>query len=125
MKEIQLTGGEICLVDDEDFDFVSKIKWHIDSDGYARHGSKRMHRIIANTPKGMETDHINREKLDNRRSNLRVCTQHENQMNRGKQKNNKSGYKGVFSARKKWRPQIKYKGKVIRFGVFENIIDFD
>jgi hypothetical protein len=44
-------------------------------------------------------------------------------MNRGKQKNNTSGYKGVYLHHKKWMAQIKYKGKIMRFGVFEDIVD--
>lgn len=81
--------GRVVLIDDEDYEKVKGHKWHINSSGYAvwrgvRDGKKvtiRMHRLINNTPKGMVTDHINHDTLDNRKSNLRSCTQSENMRN--------------------------------------------
>lgn len=55
-----------------------------------------MHREVTDCPKGMMVDHINRNGLDNRRENLRVCTMSENMMNRSKTKQNSTGYKGVY-----------------------------
>lgn len=55
-----------------------------------------LHRFITNVPKGMVVDHINGNKLDNRRENLRICTQSENMANHPRNANNKSGFKGVF-----------------------------
>ena len=72
------------------------------------------------TPKGMETDHINGKRLDNRRKNLRIVTVTENQMNRGPQKNNTSGYKGVIRHPKGWIAKINYMKKAIRLGPFAN-----
>ena len=68
----------------------------------------------------MVVDHINGNGLDNRRSNLRVCTRSENGMNRGKNKNNKSGYKGVawHEKAKLWRATLGLKGKIIHLGDF-------
>lgn len=105
MKTIPLTKGYFAIVDDEDYDMlVRDYKWCISHSGksdrkkaVARvHGGKgtlcSMHRVVANAPKGMDVDHINRNTLDNRRSNLRVCTRSQNNANRPK----RSGeFKGV------------------------------
>lgn len=83
-----------------------------------------MHRLIMNTPDGMDTDHINRDKLDNRRENLRVCTTSQNTANSKKQSVNTSGFKGVFSIEgakgnaKKWKSKIEVKGSSIYLGSF-------
>lgn len=103
MKTIQLTKGAVALVDDEDYDELNKYKWHLHSEGYAVRttGSGRtrerfrMHRLIAKTPEEMDTDHINGNRLDNRKENLRICTRAENLRNRFVGSNNASGYKGV------------------------------
>lgn len=84
-----ITGG-IVQIDEVDLYLIKAYKWHVSDRGYAvwrgvRGGIKktiRMHRIIAKTPKGMITDHINHDKLDNRRSNLRICTQSDNMRNK-------------------------------------------
>lgn len=82
-----------------------------------------MHRVIMNPPVGMEVDHINRNKLDNRRSNLRICTHAENLANRIKPRNNTSGYKGVVwnKSRSKWLAQITVKKRHIYLGQFDDI----
>lgn len=87
--KIELRGekgvGKYALVDDSDYELVSQYKWHFDG-GYATtsvHGKTvYMHRLILNTPDGMYTDHKNHNKLDNRRSNIWVCTPTENNLNR-------------------------------------------
>jgi len=127
-KLIPLTGkngiGKFVIVDDHWYDRLIQWKWHLKK-GYAvrsLHGDMIfMHRIINKTPMGMHTDHIDGNKLDNRETNLRAATNSQNQMNRGKQKNNKSGYKGVSwdSQKNKYRVQIKVNGKKINLGYFE------
>jgi len=80
----------------------------------------RMHRIIAGANHKDEiVDHINGNTLDNRRSNLRICSNAENGRNRGKNSNNSSGFKGVFLKRDKWAAQIKHNGKSIHLGTFK------
>jgi HNH endonuclease len=132
--EIPLTQGKVALVDREDYEELIKYKW------YAKRGGKtfyavrkspldkkrkqctiQMHRVIMNTPIGMETDHINGNGLDNRRTNLRVCSRSENRCNVGKCSNNTSGYKGVsfFKANSKWHAMIMINCKQNNLGFFD------
>ena len=82
-----------------------------------------MHRIINNTPDGFDTDHINRNQLDNRRSNLRTATHSQNGHNRPVQKNNKIGVKGVSWSKqnKKWYAQLHVRGKYVFRGHYDTI----
>ena len=107
MKQISLTKGQFTIVDNEDFERLNQYKWFCSNRGYVCRNKKLgygkfnrktewMHRLIINTPENMYTDHINGNKLDNRKSNLRICIKSENNRNVNKRKNNTSGYKGVF-----------------------------
>jgi len=128
MREIILKRGEICVVDDEDYEDLAKHKWYSNSDGYVVRGFYvngktkllRMHRCVMNPPPHLEIDHINHNKLDNRKENLRVCTHHQNQFNQGIQANNTSGYRGVYWRKdeNKWRAQIGNFGRRIYLGSF-------
>ena len=93
--KIKLTKGLSVEVDPEDFEHLSQWKWWYGSGGYAvreqhlgmKDGKKirrtvLMHRLITNAPDGMDVDHINDNKLDNRRANLRVCTRSQNMANK-------------------------------------------
>jgi len=79
-----------------------------------------MHRVILDAPMNMLVDHINGNGLDNRRENLRICTNTENLRNRGKDRDNTSGYKGVVikKGEKKFRAQIRVNQKTIHLGSF-------
>lgn len=111
MKEIELTRGCVALVDDEDFEWLNEWAWAITYNSYAkrdcsingRRFTVLMHRQILKAPNGIEVDHINGNRLDNRKSNLRLATFSENQRNSKCQKNNKLGIKGVFWKRAKNR----------------------
>jgi hypothetical protein len=93
-----------------------------------RQTSLQLHRLIMNTPKGMQTDHISGDTLDNRKENLRVATSAENSRNRGKSRTNTSGFKGVTYVKKKkhminerskpWKARIRHNGKLIHLGMF-------
>ena len=140
-------GTFTVLYDAEDHDKVSAHRWGVHKDytknkgkfyvtthiphpdgGWVprsdQHGLRRkratlqIHRLITEAPKGMHVDHINGNPLDNRKSNLRICTHAENQRNRGANKNNTSGYKGVswHKRNKKWACQIKHNYKKIHVG---------
>jgi hypothetical protein len=77
-----------------------------------------MHRFILDPPEDREVDHINHNRLDNQKFNLRVCTKEENQYNAVLRKDNKSGYKGVYLKGDKWYTSIVYAGKQIYLGRF-------
>lgn len=99
MKIIILAKGQKCLVDNKDFKWLNQYSLYKDSAGYA--GNRkigRIHRLILGLKKGdgLYADHINGNKLDNRRDNLRICTNQQNCCNRIKGKQNLSGYKGVY-----------------------------
>ena len=126
-REIPLSRGLVAIVDDEDYERVSKFKWMAHKLGYAfKHKSPKcqyqyMHRLILNAPKGALVDHKNEDKLDNRRSNIRLCTKAENMQNKGLPRTNKSGFKGVdwFYPNERWRAKISVNGKPIYLGYFD------
>lgn len=83
--------GNYAIVDDEDYDFVSSFgKWYENDSGYAmkktringKNVSIRMHRLLCDVAKGLVVDHINGNRLDNRRDNLRCVGQQINAWNR-------------------------------------------
>ncbi len=90
MKEIKLTQRKVALVDDEDYEYLNQWKWctaKIANTYYVTRRQKlgnglSMHRLIMNTPKGMEVDHIDHNGLNNQKHNLRNCTHQQNTMNR-------------------------------------------
>ena len=129
MKKIPLTKGKFALVDDKDFILLNQSKWYLTALGYAaKKGGKTgiiyMHQLLRKVPIGLEVDHKNRNKLDNRKDNLRAATRSQNQLNRGIQRNNTSGYKGVFyeSGRSpRWRAAIMVDYKKINLGSFSSL----
>lgn len=138
MKKIKLTKGKFALVDNEDFEFLNQWKWYINTKGYALrriyigsgHKNRKgiqiyMHRVVGKIPKKLQTDHINHNKLDNRKENLRAVTNQQNHFNMPLSKNNKSGCKGVywFKRDKNWHVQITLNAKKIHLGYFNNFTD--
>lgn len=138
MKEITLTQGQIALVDDEDFDAVSRLKWSArfckcTHSFYATRtdrskGSRTvlMHRFILNAAGAdLFVDHINHDTLDNRRENLRLCSRAENCRNARKRSDGISRFKGVSwdAETGKWRARIDFNGKTINIGRFHEETD--
>jgi hypothetical protein len=132
VKMIELTRGEFTLVDDADFAWLSQYKWSLYKRGtlcYAQRGARDdsktrivfMHRAILNAPPGIVVDHIDGNGLNNQQSNLRFATRRENAHNRPKQRNNKSGFKGVCKSQTGcgWRAAIRVNAKNIYLGIFD------
>jgi len=129
MKTIPLNNGKETLVDDEDYPELSKYKWCCSSGNYAiRHKGKMgesvfMHREILGLKRGENmVDHVDRDGLNNQRSNLRLCTISQNAINRRLPNRNKSGYRGVHwnKAHDRWRSTIRFEGKQWYVGEFKD-----
>lgn len=128
MKRIPLTQGRFAIIDDEDFERVSCRKWSYHHGGYAVGGRPqvRLHRFITNCPKGKEVDHVNRDKLDNRKSNLRICTRMQNSWNYTLPDTLKRGLpRGVYyrAVRDAYVVRIKVGGVRMFIGYFKNLED--
>jgi hypothetical protein len=137
MKSIKLTQGYECLVDDEDYDYLSQWQWHVlvgnhvyamRNSNYMSNGKRKhilMHRVVNKTPDNMYTDHINGNSLDNRKSNLRSVTHSENMLNRKPNKKSTSKYKGVcwHKQHRKWITNLQINKKRIFVGLYKNELD--
>lgn len=133
-KAMKLNNGAECVVDDADCAFLMQWVWQIDSKGYAvrtvhlgkvdgnhRKTSIKMHRLLTAAPSGYQVDHVNGDKLDNRKKNLRICTNSQNQMNGASYRGSSSKFRGV-SYRKRdklWVAQIQKDKKKHHIGQFE------
>ena len=120
MKELILSKGCVTIVDDEDFEEVSKYKWYTHKDGYAcRNDSGKtilLHRFLMKADKESLVDHKNHDKLDNRKANLRLCSKAQNLYNSITR--NPSEFKGVSKHRRKWRAAKTFQGKRIHIGLY-------
>lgn len=136
MREIKLTKGYSTMVDDEDFDYLNQWKWQY-ADGYAVRSEYlgkingkyklkliRMHRLIMKTPQGLDTDHINFNKLDNQKYNLRICSKSFNSLHRKKcNPTNNTGFLGVHFNKKRniFQVQVMRNYKVFFNGRFKSL----
>lgn len=113
--------GAAFYIDFEDYETIKPFCWLSDKCGYLimqkNHKQTKMHRLIMKPPDNMVIDHIDGNPSNNRRSNLRICTQHQNTMN-SRYTHNKSGVQGVFwdKSRNKWVAQIAINKKHIHLG---------
>jgi len=130
-KEIPLTQGKVALVDDGDFDEVSKYKWCALKSGntwYAYRNTRSlgkrsaicMHRAINKTPLNFDTDHKNGNGLDNRKCNLRSVTHRQNLQNQKNRKGKSSVFPGVCFCDGKWEAQITTNGSSKFIGYFSS-----
>lgn len=125
---------ECTIIDIDDLEEVSKYKWHVKKERhgflYARNNTVGpLHRFILslheNDITGKVVDHIDHNTLNNRKENLRICTNQQNVTNSRIPKNNTSGHKGVYWAKDKhkWTAQISINNKTIYLGRYDNIED--
>ena len=110
--------GQTFLFDKEDYDKIKDYCWRVSFRGDLTTTSKSilMHRLVMDCPKGMTVDHINHNRLDNRKSNLRVCTLTQNNWNKLS--------KGVrLSNSGKWEARIYFNGKEHHLGTYDTYSD--
>jgi hypothetical protein len=127
-RVIPLTRGKFAIVDPQDYERLAEYKWYaakITGNFYAQRGAKgttiKMHREIVDIPPGLVCDHRNHDTLDNRKSNLRICTQAQNSYNQLPRDGGTSRYKGVCWHRDhcRWEASIKHKGRTIHIGYYD------
>ena len=126
MREINLTQSAVALVDDDDYERLSKYNWFF-ARGYAyrtgigangKRTSISMHREIVDIRPGYECDHINGNRFDNRKANLRQATHTQNLANQKAQVCCTSRFKGVSRDRTRWQAQIAINNKSQYLGRF-------
>jgi hypothetical protein len=138
-RRIPLTQGKYAIVDPDDYERLSRHKWHLQRTKRIFYALRRakgpertngqavwMHRYIFPPPQGMCIDHINNNGLDNRKANLRLATPAQNARNRRKTAaKTYSKYKGVsyHAGQRKWSAAIRVNGQYKYFGLFKNEID--
>jgi len=129
VRWIPLGDGHYAYVDAADYDWLSQWNWHAYNDGYpARYENGKkvfMHRLIMQPPKGMVVDHIDANRANNCRSNLRVCTRRENVRNKRRHSNSCSRFKGVGYLKRcrKWYARIWFMGERIWLGYFTDEVE--
>jgi hypothetical protein len=129
MRIIKSVEGLDITVDNGDYSLLKDSKWRVNSHGYVFRNETinhkntfiSLHRFLMNFPNGT-VDHINGDKLDNQRENLRICKFSDNNKNQPRYKNNKSGYKGVtwHSRHNYWEAHIGVNGKQLFLGKFND-----
>lgn len=110
-----------AIIDLEDIEICKDIKWSTDINRYVFNTKVgRLHRyLLGITDDDIAIDHINRNPLDNRRDNLRICTKQQNYCNRKSPKDNSTGYRGISKKGNKYQAMITYKCKKIYIGLFD------
>lgn len=133
IRLIPLTQGKFATVDVDDYDRFSQCKWCASKSHnnrfyavrYKNNKTIMMHRQIMNAPAGLVVDHIDGNGLNNRKSNLRICTQAQNFLNSRPRRNCGSRYKGVslYKREKMWRVKIFHNSRTINIGQFDDEIE--
>lgn len=125
MRQIGLCGprarGRVTVVDADAV--VPPGRWFLSANGYAIRNAPPgeeiyLHRLIAGTPPGFDTDHVNGDRLDNRRANLRVASRSENNANAGRRSHSSQPFKGVRRKGSRWQARIRVRGREIALGSF-------
>jgi hypothetical protein len=131
LRSSQIPDG--LLYDPKDARIIAGHYWGIDGSGYVatkiNGKSVRLHTILVCLQRGQVTDHMNGNKLDNRRCNLRAVSPRINSYNSPVRKNSKSGVKNVYlypagtrgCPRNRYVVQVKYRGKIVTLGTFYDL----
>lgn len=134
MKKIPLSQGQFAIVDDWNYEWLSRYKWYAKKDKYTYYAVRNsntknnklifMHREIIKTPPNKQTDHRNGNGIDNREENIRICTGSQNNQNCHRVWG-KSKFKGVswYKRYKKWLASIGFNGKAINCGYYDSEIE--
>lgn len=119
-----------ALVDIDDLPRVAVRRWNVSPAGYAvagRAGCLYMHRVVMGAQKGQQVDHVDGNKLDNRRANLRICTNSENRRNQKIRKDSSHNFKGVERRTKGFRTRfyarIMVDGRRLALGGYETELE--
>lgn len=133
-KEITLSNGEICLVDDSDFPMLSVRRWFPKKAFHLTYASRcevvapgkrvsmSMHSLLMKPPRGFVVDHVNGNGLDNRRENLRIVTLSHNSMNRKLRIDSRTGVRGVTKTRSgKFTPHLQVDGNQVLKGAYDTV----
>lgn len=114
------------IIDDDDFELVSKFGWRMNNAGYpvknvGKKGKITLHRFLIQPPPNHYIDHIDNNPLNNTRANLRICTKQQNGFNRPKPGNNTTGYKGVTFHKQimMFQAKIGFNNDTIYLGVYK------
>lgn len=124
-KQIELTNGYVALVDDEDFERLNSFNWCMAKRSTGVYAVTNlngktvlMHRLILACDSSLQIDHIDRDGLNNQKTNLRVATQSQNRANAVWF--NPTGFKGVIKHGRKWLSRIEKSDTKYRIGAFDN-----
>jgi hypothetical protein len=121
-------AGKLVKIDESEAHRLVGKAWHINNSGYVNHcfldvdkriKAELLHRSIIGAKPGQIVDHIDGDKLNNQRSNLRLCTHSENVKNRKVSKHSKSGLKGVRKHKNKWSATITSDKVIYRLGQYD------
>jgi hypothetical protein len=140
IRYIPLTHGLYAIVDAQDYEWLSQYKWaahynqrrniiYAARSSYSYENGRRrrrtilMHREIMKPPEGMVIDHINSNGLNNRRCNLRTCTQAQNMHNCRPRTDGRSRFIGVYPHKDRWRAKVTCKGRLHHVGTFSDEVE--
>lgn len=134
VKEIRemIVGGKTVLLDEEDYQKIPKKGWYLITNRPAKRMRLNdrlkvvyMHRLIIKTTPDKMIDHINGNKLDNRKCNLRICNNSQNLANHKKYSNNKSGFTGVYwnKYRNRWQAGCRKNNVTKYIGLYSSIYE--
>jgi hypothetical protein len=109
--------------DPEDAEFIHSRKWVLSPQGYVRSGKHLvLHRHLTGAGVGQIVDHVNGDRLDNRRANLRICDRVGSNQNRRARRDSKAPFKGITRNGNKWLAQIMVQKRYYRLGLFETAL---